>query len=129
MTYFPFTGSIEFQLSIKALEVSVIRKAQLDYAYVPSWPYFDLQAGDERTGKLQLDARLRILARPVSGTGAGQRPTTRSWAPASQLLAAGVLSKRLAERLQRQVDAEARDTDRQNRLRAGWPAPPLPEHI
>lgn len=121
MTHFPFAGSIEFQLSIKALEVSVIRKAHLDYAYMPSWPYFDLQAGGERTGKFQLDVRLRILTRPVSGT--------RSWTPASQLLATGVLSERLAERLQRQVDAEAHDTDRRNRLRAGWPASPLPEHI
>jgi len=129
MTCFPFTGSTEFQLSIKAFGVSVIRKARLDYAYVPGWPYFDLQAGDERIGRLQLDAQLRVLARPQSGTSSGQRKTARSWTPASQLLAHGVLSRRFANQLRRQVDAKARDTDRRNRLRSGWPTPPRPEQI
>ncbi|MPZ36179.1 MAG: hypothetical protein GEV13_35410 [Rhodospirillales bacterium] len=126
MTYFPFTGSIEFQLSIKALGVSVVRQAHLDYAYVPDWSYFDLQAGDERTGVFQLDARLRVLARPQSGTSPGKRSARRSWAPVSQLLTTGVLSKRFADQLRRQVDAETRGIDRRNRLRAGWPTPSLP---
>ena len=129
MTCFSFGGSIEFQLSIKALGVSVVRKAHLDYAYVPGWPYFDLQAGEERTSEFQFDLRLRVLARPEAGKRSGQRPTKRSWALANQLLTPGVLSKRLVDQLRQQVDAKARDTDRRNRLRAGWPAPPLPEQI
>lgn len=128
MTCFPFTGSIEFQLSIKALGVSVIRQACLDYAYVPPWSYFDLQAGLERTGEVRLEAQLRVLVRGKFGIGP-EPSSSRPWAPASQLLAAGVLSKRLINQLRQQVDTQARETDRRNRLRAGRAAPALPEQI
>ena len=44
MTKPPFTGSIEFKLTIRAFDEQVIRKAQVTYTYTPTWPYYDVRS-------------------------------------------------------------------------------------
>ena len=130
MTTPPFTGSIDFKLAISAFDVRVLRKARLTYAYMPAWSYYDVRSGTERSGEFQLEVSLSILALPRSDESrTSDTPGKRYWAPLSQLLTIGILSTRLHHQLRCRVDAEARGADRSNRLRAGWPAPDLPEQI
>ena len=130
MTAPPFAGSIDFKLAIGALDVRVLRKARLTYAYMPAWSYYDARSGTERSGEFQLEVGLSILALPRSDSSrTSDMPGTRYWAPLGQLLTIGILSTRVHDQLRCRVDAEARDADRRNRLRAGWPAPDLPEQI
>ena len=42
MTEPPFSGSIEFKLTIRAFDKQVIRKALVNYTYTPTWPYYDV---------------------------------------------------------------------------------------
>ena len=130
MTAPPFTGSIDFKLAIGAFDVRVLRKARLTYAYMPAWSYYDVRSGTERSGEFQLEVGLSILALPRSDRSrTSDIPTKRYWAPLGQLLTIGILSTRVHDQLRCRVDAEARDADRRNRLRAGWPVPDLPEQI
>ena len=130
MTTPSFTGSIEFKLAIGAFDVRVLRQAQFTYAYVPAWSYYDVPSSTERSGEFQLEVGLSILALPQSdGSPTSEIPAKRYWAPLGQLLTIGVLSTRVHHQLRCRVDAEARDADCGNRLRAGWPAPDLPEQI
>jgi hypothetical protein len=130
MTMGPFTGSIDFQLSIGAFNVRVLRKARLTYAYTPAWPYYHVQSGKERSGEFQLEVGLSILTQPRSDRSrTSDIPAKRYWAPLGQLLTIGIWSTRVHDQLRCRVDAEARDADCKNRLRAGWPVPALPEQI
>jgi hypothetical protein len=130
MTTPPFTGSIDFKLAIGAFDVRVLRKARLTYAYMPAWSYFEVRSGTERSGDFQLEVGLSILALPRSDRSRTlEVPAKRYWAPLGQLLTIGILSARVHDQLRCRVDAEARDVDRRNRVRAGWPAPDLPEQI
>jgi hypothetical protein len=130
MTAPPFTGSMDFKLAIGAFDVRALRKARLTYAYMPAWSYYDVRSGTERSGDFQLEVALSILALPRSDRSRNSDiPPTRYWAPVSQLLTIGILSTRVHDQLRCRVDAEARDADCGNRLRAGWPAPDLPEQI
>jgi hypothetical protein len=130
MTTPPFTGSIAFKLAIGTFDVRVLRKARLAYAYMPAWSYYDVPSGTERSGEFQLEVSLSILALPRSDRSrTSDIPGKRYWAPLGQLLAIGILSTRAHDQLRCLVDAEARDADRRHRLRAGWPAPDLPEQI
>jgi hypothetical protein len=130
MTAPPFTGSIDFKLAIGAFDIRVLRKARLTYAYMPAWSYYDVRSGTECFGDFQLDIGLSILALPRSNRSrTSDISVKRYWVPLGQLLAIGILSARAHERLRCRVDAEARDADCGNRLRAGWPVPALPEQI
>jgi hypothetical protein len=130
MTALPFTGSIDFKLAIGALDVRILRKARLAYAYMPAWSYYDVRSGTERSGDFQLEVGLSILALPRSDRSrTSDIPGKRYWAPLGQLLTIGILSTRVHHQLRCRVDAEARDADRRHRLRVGWPAPDLPEQI
>jgi hypothetical protein len=77
MTSLPFTGSIDFKLAIGVLDVGVLRKARLTYAYMPAWSYYDVRSGTERSGEFQLEAGLSILAYR-NRTGAEPRMYQRS---------------------------------------------------
>jgi hypothetical protein len=130
MTTATFTGSIDFKLAIGAFDVRVLRKARVSYTYTPAWPYYDGRSGKERSGDFQLDVGLSVLALPRSDRSqTSDIPGKRYWAPLGQLLTIGILSTRVHHQLLCRVDAEARDADRRHRLRAGWPAPDLPEQI
>jgi hypothetical protein len=130
MTTLPFTGLIEFKLAIGAFDVRVLRQARLTYAYVPAWSYYDVRSGTERSGDFQLEVVLSILALPRSDKSrTSDMPGKRYWAPLGQLLTIGILSARAHEQLRGRVDAQARDVDRRNRVRAGWHVPALPEQI
>ena len=130
MTTPPFTGSIGFTLAIGAFDVRVLRKARLTYAYRPTWSYYDVPSGTERPGEFQFEVGLSILALPPSDVSrTSDMPAKRHWAPLGQLLTIGILSPRVHDQLRCRVDAEARDADRSNRLRAGLPAPDLPDQI
>jgi hypothetical protein len=97
---------------------------------VPAWSYYDVRSCIERSGEFQHEVSLSILALPQSdGSRTLEVPAKRYWAPLGQLLTIGILSARVHDQLRCRVDAEARDVDRRNRVRAGWPAPDLPEQI
>ena len=126
----PFTGLFEFQLAIAAFGTRVVRQARIGYAYRPSWPYFDAEARLERTAAFALDIDLSLRVRSASGTRCKlpQSPTL-VWAPASQLLAPGILSARLHKTIRDRIDEAASTADRASRLQAGQPVPARPEQI
>jgi len=127
----PFSGSIEFQLAFRAFDESVSRKALVAYTYTPPWPYYHVRSGKERTGRLQLDLGLTLLAVPRSDRNRIAPPPTNEpyWVPLGQLLTVGVLRTKVYDQLRARIDAEALNIDRSNRVVAGLPVPPLPEQI
>ena len=127
----PFSGSIEFKLTIRAFDASVNRKALVTYTYTPTWPYYHVRSREERTGEFQLDLGLSVLAVPRSDSGRTAQPLANEpyWVPLSQLLMVGVLRTQVYAQLHARIDDEAQNTDRDNRVHAGLLVPPLPEHI
>lgn len=127
----PFSGSIEFQLAFRAFDESVSRKARVAYTYTPPWAYYHVPSGRERTGQLQLDLGLTLLAVPRSDRIRIAPPPTNEpyWVPLGQLLTVGVLRTKVYDQLRARIDAEALNIDRSNRVVAGLPVPPLPEQI
>ncbi len=131
MTKPPFSGAIEFKLAFRAFDEGVSRKARIIYAYTPPWPYFHVHSLKERTGEVQLELGLTLLALPRSDKRRTCRPPTNEpyWVPLGQLLAIGVLRTKVYEQLRGRIDDEAQSIDRNNRHSAGLPMPPLPEQI
>ena len=131
MTNPPFSGSIEFNLAFRAFDEGVSRKARAIYTYTPPWPYYDARSRKERTGELQLDLGLTLLAVPRSDRNRTNPPPTNEpyWVPLDQLLTVGVLRTKVYDQLRARIDAEALGTDRSNRIAAGLPVPSLPEQI
>ena len=127
----PFSGSIEFKLTIRAFEKQVIRSAQVNYSYTPAWAYYDAQSREERIGVISLDFGLSLLAVPRSDR---HRPfplltDEPYWVPVNQLLTVGVLRTQVYDQILARIDAEALSLDRGKRVSAGLPVPPLPEQI
>lgn len=126
----PFTGSFEFKLTFAAFGARVVRPARIDFAYLPTWPYFDLRYAAERTGDCRLDINLCLLARSSPGSKRMNDQSPRQhWMPADQLLVSGILGARIRDQFRRCIDAAARDVDRKNRLQAGQPVSSLPDEI
>jgi hypothetical protein len=64
MTKPPFSESIDFKL--RAFDERVIRKAQVNYTYTPTWSYNDVRSRKERGGDPRLEFGLSLLAVPRS---------------------------------------------------------------
>ena len=131
MTKPPFSGSIEFKLTIRAFDVSVIRQAMAIYTYTPTWHYYDVPSRQERNGVGYLDFGLSLLAIPRSDRKRTAPSSTKEpyWVPVGQLLSVGVLRTSIYDQLHLRIDTEAQRLDRANRISAGVPSPPLPEEI
>jgi hypothetical protein len=116
MTSPAFIGQIEFTLSIRALDESVLRTAKIDYAYTPTWPHYHVPSRTERVGEPHLGLRLSVTlprpGRPRAAKGTNKEP---HWLPLDQLLQTGVLRKKLHERLHASIDFDALHTDRVSR--------------
>lgn len=126
----PFSGSIEFKLTIRAFDVQVIRNAKVNYTYTPTWPYYHVRSREEQAGGPCLDFGLSLLAVPRSDRNRSFSPTNKPyWVPVSQLLTVGVLRTKVYEQIRAGIDAEALRIDRSNRFAAGLPVPPAPEQI
>lgn len=131
MTKPPFSGSIEFKLAFSAFDERVVRKARVVYTYTPPWPYYHARSGQECNGQLQLDLGLTLLAVPRSDRKRTALPqaTEPYWVPLGQLLTVGVLRTKVYSQLRARINAEARQADRRNRIKAGVSVPLLPETI
>ena len=131
MTSPPFTGTIDFVLSIRAFDERTARKARVVYAYTPHWTYFHVLSRTEKTDHPRLELSLTLLAVPRTGRSRTGPPHADEphWVPLGQLLTVGVLKTKVYDQLRARVDAEALEIDRSNRVAAGLPVPPLPEQI
>jgi len=131
MTKPPFSGSIEFKLTIRAFDTTVVRKAMVIYSYTPTWHYYHVRSRKEQAGDSHLDFGLSLLAIPRSDRNRTSSSSTKEpyWVPLGQLLAVGVLRTSMYDHLRARIDAEAQHLDRINRITAGLPVPPLPEQI
>jgi hypothetical protein len=131
MTEPPFSGTLEFKLGFRAFELSVVRDASAIYAYTPSWPYYHVASGEERTDPLQLDLRLLVLARPRADKNRMLGPTRKEpyWVPVSQLMMVGVLRTKIYESIHAEIDATAQSLDRRRRIDARLTVCELPEQI
>jgi hypothetical protein len=127
----PFSGLIEFKLTIRAFDERVIRRARVDYTYTPTWPYYDARSREERAGSPCLDFGLSLLAVPRADRNRSPVPPNNQpyWVPVSQLLTAGVLRTQVYDQIRARIDAEALSLDRGSRVSAGLPVPPLPDQI
>lgn len=126
----PFTGAFEFKLTIAALGTRVVRQARIDYAYRPSWPYYDAGAALERSAGFALNLDMSLLVRSASGARRNlpQFPKYH-WELAHDLLMAGVLSERLHKTIRERIDEAASTAGRASRLQAGQSVPALPKQI
>lgn len=131
MTSPPFTGTIHFVLSIRAFEERTARKARAAYAYTPHWPYFHLPSRVEKTDDQRLELGLTLLAIPRAGrkTAGPSLAGKAYWVPVGQLLTVGVLRPKVFELLRTQIDTEAQEVDRCNRISAGLTVPPATEYL
>ncbi len=127
----PFTGTIEFVLSMRAFDERTARKARVTYAYTPLWPYFHIPSRTEKIDNSRLDLGLTLLAVPRAGRSRnGPPPAGESyWIPIGQLLTVGVLRPKVFEQLRARIDVEAQQTDRRNRISAGLSVPPEPDYL
>jgi hypothetical protein len=127
----PFSGSIEFKLTICAFDKRAIRKALVTYTYTPSWSYYDVWSRKERDGDPRLEFGLSLLAIPRSDRNRSISPLSKEpyWVPVGQLLTVGVLRTQIYDQLRARIDAEALNLDRANRVSVGLPVSPLPEQI
>lgn len=127
----PFAGSIEFKLTIRALDQLVTRQAQVNYTYTPTWSFYDMLSHKDRAGDPLLEFGLSLLAVPRSDRNRSFSPPAKApyWVPVSQLLTVGVLRTQVYDQIRARIDAEAMSLDRANRISAGVPVPPLPEQI
>lgn len=127
----PFSGSIEFKLTIRALDERVNRQARVNFTYTPSWPYYDVQSCKERAGEPDLDFGLSLLAVPRSDRNRSFSSPARApyWVPVNQLLTVGVLRTPVYDQIRARIDAEALGIDRRNRTSAELPVPLLHEEI
>jgi len=118
-------------MAFRAFELSVVRKASVVYAYTPAWPYYHVPSRNERTGELQLDLRLSLLAVPRADKNRMARTPTNEpyWVPVSQLMMVGVLRTKIYETIHAEIDAAAQSLDRRRRSEAGLPVCELPEQI
>jgi hypothetical protein len=131
MTLRPFSGTIDFVLSIRAFDERTARKARLVYAYTPHWPYFHVPSRTEKTDEQHLELGLTLLAIPRTARSRTKPPRTSEpyWVPVSQLLTVGVLRAKVFEQLRAQIDAEAQQVDRRNRIDAGQCVPASAEYL
>lgn len=130
MTAPPFTGTIEFVLSIRAFDERTARKARVAYAYTPHWTYFHVPSRTEKTDDQRLDLGLALLAVPRAGrSGIGPHADKPYWVPVGQLLTVGVLRPKVFELLRTRIDIEAQEVDRRNRISAGLTVPPAAEYL
>lgn len=127
----PFIGTIEFVLSIRAFDERTACKARVDYAYTPHWTYFHVPSRTEKTHDQQLDLGLALLALTRRNRSRMGPPPAGSacWVPVSQLLTDGVLRPKVFERLRTQIDMDAQEVDRRNRINAGLTVPPVAEYL
>jgi hypothetical protein len=131
MTAPPFTGTIEFVLSIRAFDERTARRARVAYAYTPHWTYFHVLSRTEKTDDQRLDLGLTLLALPRAGRSRTGLPAAAKayWVPVGQLLTVGVLRPKVLELLRTQIDVEAQEVDRRNRIRAGLTVPHAAEYL
>jgi len=127
----PFSGSIEFKLTIRAFDEQVVLKAQVTYTYTPTWSYYDARSRKELHGDPRLEFGLSLLAVPRSDKNRSNSLPSKEpyWVPVGQLLTVGVLRTHIYDQLRARIDAEALNLDRGNRISAGLPVPPLPDEI
>lgn len=127
----PFTGTIEFVLSIRAFDERTARKARVAYAYTPHWTYFHVLSRTEKTDDQHLELGLTLLALPrASRSKIRPRPAGKAyWVPVNQLLTVGVLRPKVFELLRTRIDIEAQEVDRWNRISAGLTVPPAVEYL
>jgi hypothetical protein len=131
MTTPPFSGSIEFKLTIGAFDKRVVRNALVTYTYTPSWSYYDVGSRKEQAGDPWLEFGLSLLAIPRAdrNRSISAHSNIPYWVPAGQLLTVGVLRTQIYDQLRARIDGEALNLDRDNRVSAELPASPLPELI
>lgn len=127
MTSAAFTGTVEFKLSMRAFGHAVSRKMQARYAYIPPWPYFDVETGAEEQEEMAMSVGLSLLAVSKSDKDrvSGPHANRRYWTPADQLIAVGVLRTEIWHGLRDLIDSDARRQDIVHRVAAGLPGPSI----
>ena len=131
MTTPAFTGEIEFKLTVRMFDESVVRKAKITYVYTPDWPHYDTTSRMERVRESMIGFGLSVLANPIPSMIRPSRSARKEprWVRCDQLLNAGVLRRKVYDHILGHIEREAEDTDRANRVQAGIPVPELPEQI
>lgn len=110
---FAFSGAVVVDLRLRLLGASITRQLRVNYEYTPSWPYFDVATGKEVVSDPALKLALDILARPRAEKPPKTTPANREpyWTSASDLLAVGVLNRRVYEQLNAMINNDARAED------------------
>ena len=82
-TYFPFSGCVEFSITMGILDRVTVRCVRLQYKHSPDWAYLDPRTGDERLGSMAwMLTGLEVEALNESASG-----TEQSWGECDGLTA------------------------------------------
>jgi len=125
---YAFTGSVVFEARLRLLGSTITRQLRANYQYTPPWPHLDPETGSEVTHLEGSTVGLEILARPRAERRLMQRPAPGEpyWANANDLVASGVFNRRIWDRLDAMIDADAHLQDFERRQKANPGAPSLP---
>ena len=127
----PFTGTITFDAQLKLLGTTVKRRMRAIYGYTPEWPFIDPETGTEKTDDEAISVGLEVFAKPRTEGMLGLKAAQRQpyWAEVNNLLKVGVLNRRVYERIDARIDAEARAQDLERRQKPDPTKPPLPNSL
>jgi len=126
---FAFAGQVVLDLHLRLLGASITRHLRANYEYTPPWPYFDFETGKEVMSGAALKLDLEILARPRAEKPTKAKTGEPYWTSASDLLALGVLNRRVYKQLNAMIDSDAQFEDWLRRGGAGPGAPSLPNAL
>ena len=127
-----FVGTLTFDVRLRVLGTSIKRQLRVNYQYMPPWRFWDPETGKQTVGTEALSLDLEILALPRAEGSMGLHGARLEpyWTSARELLAMGVLNRRVYDQLDRMVDADARTQDRERRQKAKPTGkPPLPHKL
>jgi hypothetical protein len=110
-TYFPFSGIIEFPITMGISEFTVSRRVRLPYEHSPDWAYLDPRSGEERLG----DTAWKFGGLEVETVSETPTGVETSWEECDGLTAPGLWSDEMWQAVEGLIDADCRRQDAERR--------------
>lgn len=125
---YPFSGTLEFPITMSLLGHQVSRTARINYERSPDWPYYDPDAGKELLGGDMTNLNLEILAEHSSicsdcvverARTSLERESSKACNACTNFSDHGIWSKKMWDEIKALIDKECRAKDAANRCNAG----------
>lgn len=111
----PFSGHLEFTLTIGLLGKKVERDARIKFELVPEWPYLDPTTNKIVEGWPRSEMSIEVLSKPFYGSRSEREPR---WVGVD-LFEEGILNKPIWEAIDDNIDRQCKSIDAERRTKAG----------